>query len=70
MRCHEGKHFSKDGSKISHECNGCHIILSQGSGERFQMAASHDGLRFEHPEDIDEAWTEMGCHECHTGTQP
>jgi hypothetical protein len=34
------------------------------------MATSSDGLNFKHPEDIDEAWLEMGCHECHEGTQP
>jgi hypothetical protein len=34
------------------------------------MATTPEGLPFIHPEDIDEAWKEMGCYECHTGTQP
>ncbi len=70
MRCHEGKHTSKDGKTISRECTGCHVILSQGSGDKQMMAESMDGLEFVHPEDIDDAWKEMNCHECHTGTQP
>jgi ribosomal protein S27E len=70
MRCHAGNHVSEDGLTITRDCNTCHAILSQGSGERAQVSTSQEGLRFEHPEDIDEAWTEMGCYECHDGTQP
>lgn len=70
MRCHEGNLQSKDGTPITRECSSCHAILAQGSGERRMMAKSMDGLDFVHPEDIDEAWKEMGCYECHDGTQP
>lgn len=71
MRCHEGNHISDDGlSSIVRDCDACHIIIAQGSGERAQFSGTQEGLRFEHPEDIDEAWTEMGCYECHSGTQP
>jgi len=70
MRCHGGKHISEDGHMISNDCNNCHIILSQGSGERKSYSSSPEGLPFEHPEDIDGAWMEMGCYECHTGVQP
>jgi hypothetical protein len=67
MRCHAGKHASSDGKVVTRECVSCHNILSQGSGARFQMAASQQGLEFTHP---GEAWKEMGCFECHTGVQP
>ncbi len=70
MRCHLGNHKSDDGRKITNDCNACHTILSQGSGEDLQMAETQDGLEFVHPEDIDEAWREYGCFECHLGTQP
>jgi len=71
MRCHEGKHVSEDGlMSITRNCDACHIIIGQGSGDRAEYSTTQEGLRFEHPEDIDEAWTEMGCYECHTGTQP
>ncbi len=70
MRCHEGNHVSKDSDIITKECRSCHTILSQGSGDRFRMAETEEGLEFVHPEDIDEAWKEMGCYECHDGTQP
>jgi hypothetical protein len=70
MRCHEGNHSSEDGETLTTDCYSCHIILAQGSGDRAEMATTPEGLPFIHPEDIDEAWKEMGCYECHTGTQP
>ncbi|HDS01932.1 MAG TPA: cytochrome C [candidate division Zixibacteria bacterium] len=70
MRCHEGNHSSDEGQTISHSCNSCHIILAQGSGETYEVTYQEDGLEFKHPVDIYEAWREMGCYECHTGTQP
>jgi hypothetical protein len=70
MRCHDGYKVSEEGWVITRECNACHVILSQGSGERAEMATTEEGLEFQHPEDIDEEWRETGCYECHTGTQP
>jgi len=70
MRCHEGYHTDNNGKAVTHECSSCHTIIAQGSGERKMVSLSGEGLEFEHPEDIDEAWREMGCYECHTGTQP
>jgi hypothetical protein len=70
MRCHDGNKVSDDGWVVTRECRTCHIILSQGSGDRAQMAASPDGLEFVHPEDIEDEWRETGCYDCHTGTQP
>ncbi|MEZ5332277.1 MAG: NapC/NirT family cytochrome c [Thermoanaerobaculia bacterium] len=70
MRCHDGGHVDEKGIPLTRDCNTCHIILSQGTGERFAMAGAEPGLRFDHPEDIDDLWEEMACHECHEGTQP
>lgn len=70
MRCHDGHKVSEEGWVVTRECKTCHSILSQGYGERLQMATSRDGLDFVHPEDIDEEWRETGCYECHEGTQP
>jgi len=70
MRCHDGNKVSEDGWVITRDCKSCHSILSQGAGNRMQMATSRDGLDFVHPEDIDEEWRETGCYECHEGTQP
>lgn len=66
-RCHNGSFTSDDGETITHDCNSCHVILSQGGIAESQMIAP-EGLEFKHPEDIDEAWREMVCSECHTGT--
>jgi hypothetical protein len=66
-RCHDGRHVSEDGAVISDKCNICHLIISQGTEEQTQVI-NPDGLEFRHPVDIDEAWREMACSECHTGT--
>jgi hypothetical protein len=70
MRCHGGRHTSDEGVAITSDCRACHTILSQGSGERAEVAMGPEGLDFVHPEEIDDAWREMGCFECHDGTQP
>jgi len=64
FRCHDGNHTSDDGKQvISADCNLCHIILTQGSGEQLQKlnAAGDD---FFH---IDSVYTEPDCASCHTG---
>jgi hypothetical protein len=66
-RCHDGRHVSEDGSVISNDCKSCHIILSQGNDADSQLI-DPEGLEFRHPVDIEEAWREMACSECHTGT--
>jgi ribosomal protein S27E len=70
MRCHNENLLSDKGLGITSECTTCHTILSQGSGDMAEVATSEEGLEFVHPEDIDEAWKEMGCYECHEGVQP
>lgn len=70
MRCHLGNHKTDDGIILTHKCGVCHSILSQGSGDRQEVSITQEGLEFSHPEDIDEAWREIGCWECHTGVQP
>jgi hypothetical protein len=70
MRCHDARHKSPEGSSLTRDCTACHVILSQGSGDRAQVSTSEAGLEFQHPEDIGEAWREVGCYECHSGVQP
>jgi hypothetical protein len=70
FRCHGGSHQNESGESIPRECTTCHYILSQGSPGNTQYASNPEGLEFKHPEDIGEAWKEMGCYECHTGATP
>ena len=70
MRCHLGNHESDAGQKITHDCSACHTIVAQGPEGEMERATTKAGLEFKHPEDIDEAWREWGCYECHSGTQP
>lgn len=66
-RCHNGYFTSESGETISKDCHNCHTILSQGD-ESSEKTLSPSGLEFKHPVDIEEAWKEVSCSECHTGT--
>ncbi len=66
-RCHNGNLVSDSGLAISTDCNNCHIILSQGQDSETKSIGIN-GVEFKHPVDIDGAWQEMACSECHTGT--
>jgi len=67
FRCHDGKHVTADGKKKieASNCNDCHLIISQGSGEEL---AKWDpkGLKFAHPDTSSEG-TDPDCSSCHTG---
>lgn len=65
FRCHNGNHESEDGSVISRDCNLCHTIVGQGSPDNFETSSVDVPLEFRHPVDIDEAWKEMACSDCH-----
>ena len=65
FRCHNGNHESEDGSVISRDCNLCHTIVGQGSPDNFETSTVDIPLEFRHPVDIDEAWKEMACADCH-----
>lgn len=65
VRCHNDKHISKDQRKISRHCNLCHVIVAQGTPGQMEYATSYGSLEFKHPVDIDEAWKEDYCAECH-----
>jgi hypothetical protein len=64
FRCHDGRHKTPDGKKeiSSSDCNSCHTILAQGSGDDLKKLTP-DGQPFKHPGDeVDGA-----CNDCHTG---
>jgi nitrate/TMAO reductase-like tetraheme cytochrome c subunit len=64
FRCHDGKHMTPDGKRTikASDCNTCHTILSQGSGDELNLL-SPNGQKFKHPGDeVDGA-----CNDCHNG---
>ena len=65
FRCHDGKHVSADGNRSikASDCNSCHLILAQGSGEALQQINAK-GYDFMH---IDAPYAEFSCTDCHTG---
>jgi hypothetical protein len=67
FRCHDGVKENVTGEKISNGCRTCHLIVAQGASDKLEnLVSSIAGLEFQHPEDIDEAWKEYKCTECHT----
>ena len=65
FRCHDGNHKAADGKKTiaASDCNSCHLILAQGSGEQLKKLNA-DGYPFFH---IDSEFSEYSCTTCHTG---
>lgn len=70
FRCHNDIHESDEGKVLKRDCNQCHTINGQGSPENFERAVYGESLEFKHPVDIEEAWRDMNCNECHTGLLP
>jgi nitrate/TMAO reductase-like tetraheme cytochrome c subunit len=65
FRCHDDQHKDESGATVgASDCNACHTILSQGSGEEL-MTLSARGLDFAHPDG--ELDGELSCVDCHTG---
>ncbi len=66
FRCHDGVMENQYGKVLSNECSTCHLIVAQGPSEIVEEL-EHDitGIDFTHPEDVDGAWAEMNCTECH-----
>jgi nitrate/TMAO reductase-like tetraheme cytochrome c subunit len=66
FRCHDGQHKTGDGKRMIkfNDCNACHVILAQGSGEQLNLL-SPQGQKFAHPlEAYDPAYQ---CTDCHNG---
>ncbi|MGD8780235.1 MAG: NapC/NirT family cytochrome c [Ignavibacteria bacterium] len=70
FRCHFDTHSTDKGEYISKDCENCHTINAQGPLDDMYFAETGQSLEFKHPVDIDEAWREMKCIECHTGLNP
>jgi len=70
FRCHNSTHLTESGEAIRKDCNLCHIINAQGTPGNMQAALVGEALDFKHPQDIDEAWREGLCTDCHTGLNP
>jgi len=68
FRCHDGLHKTADKKKTlqASDCNSCHTILAQGSGEQLEKLNSK-GHSFFHIDAINE---DFSCHNCHTGAFP
>ena len=68
FRCHDGLHKTADGKGhiSASNCNTCHTILAQGSGEQLAKL-DPKGHSFFHIDAINE---DFSCNSCHTGAFP
>ena len=57
FRCHDDKHVSSDGKRISKECAICHDVINENNAS----------TQFEHPVDLGDL-REVNCSDCHTGS--
>lgn len=65
FRCHDGKHVNEAGKVLSRDCNICHTLLAQ-KFENDKQEVSMQGLNYRHPVDVDKAWMDMNCYDCHS----
>jgi hypothetical protein len=66
FRCHDGNKRSTTGKTIPHDCTTCHLVVAQGPSEVADSLETRlSGLEFHHPEDIEDAWKDTRCTECH-----
>lgn len=66
FRCHNDSHMNEKGKVISKDCNLCHTIIAQGNPDSLEVSNVFGSLEFKHPVDIEEAWKEYLCTECHS----
>lgn len=66
-RCHDGNHKSANGGEpITHDCNACHTIIAQSTGEEEDKPngkVNYKAVKFEHPEDP--VNLKKSCNSCH-----
>lgn len=65
FRCHDNNHESTSGEIIRKDCNLCHEIMMQGTPEENYTANYNNSLEFKHPVNIDLAWVDYNCTDCH-----
>jgi nitrate/TMAO reductase-like tetraheme cytochrome c subunit len=56
FRCHDDQHVSRDGKRLSKQCDLCHTVLSENGAN----------AAFEHPVDLGDLRA-VTCSDCHTG---
>jgi len=67
FRCHNNRHESETGKKISMDCNLCHTIIAQGTPDNMEaITGLNESLDFFHPNDPDGMWKEGLCSDCHS----
>jgi len=62
LRCHDGKHKSRDGPVLSKDCNLCHLLIKHRMENKRSVLSEET---YPHPVDIGDFYKEMNCSERH-----
>ncbi|MBK5259211.1 MAG: NapC/NirT family cytochrome c [Thermoanaerobaculia bacterium] len=65
FRCHDDQHVSKDGKRISKDCQICHSLVGQAAAGVVMVETPK--ADFQHPIDLGDLRS-MNCADCHTGS--
>lgn len=63
FRCHNDKHKTADGKKITKDCYNCHDFLKQGTLDKMSFCDINNSVKWLHPVELEEDWEK--CSECH-----
>jgi Cytochrome c3 len=65
MRCHDGKHVSREGKVIRNECQLCHTIIGQENQVR-NPTEVQAAEKFKHPWPLMGKHAQLACNACHS----
>jgi NapC/NirT cytochrome c family, N-terminal region len=65
MRCHDGKHVSREGKLIRNECQLCHTIIGQETQVRSPTEVQATE-KFKHPWPLLGKHAQLACNSCHS----
>jgi len=70
FRCHNDRHQSSDGRKISNDCSLCHEFLDQAEGQAAYGPVIYKIGPYRHPLNMPEVWKGHNCTDCHGPNAP
>jgi len=64
-RCHNDRHQSADGHKISNDCELCHEFVDQAEGVAAYGPVAYRKGEYRHPLNMPDIWRGHNCTDCH-----
>jgi hypothetical protein len=71
FRCHDGKHVTRDGKRLTRECSTCHTMPQRSALQPLAAAPASQPFESWHPLELKGKHAELLCNVCHTvGVRP